>query len=81
VLNGDDTPLKPAQLEVLAPTRAAVTIVEGRYHQVRRMFAACGNHVSALQRVALGPLTLGDLPAGAWRCLSPDELSALRGGP
>jgi 16S rRNA pseudouridine516 synthase len=48
---------------------ASLILTEGRYHQVRRMFAAMGNHVDALHRSAVGGLTLGDLPDGEWRAL------------
>jgi 16S rRNA pseudouridine516 synthase len=58
MLEGEDKPLLPALLEVASPTRAYVTITEGRYHQVRRMFAACGNHVTALHRDRVGDLAL-----------------------
>jgi 16S rRNA pseudouridine516 synthase len=78
VLEGEPTPLRPATLEVIDPRHARLTLTEGRYHQVRRMFAALGNHVDSLHRSALGPLTLGDLPAGAWRVLSADEVARLR---
>jgi 16S rRNA pseudouridine516 synthase len=77
MLESETTPLAPAQLEVLAPRRARLTVTEGRYHQVRRMFAATGNHVETLQRVAVGGLTLGDLPAGEWRALAPDEIAQI----
>lgn len=76
-LASDDTPLAPAQLEVLAPRRVRLTITEGRYHQVRRMFAAVGNHVEHLHRVAVGGLTLGDLAPGAWRLLDLQEIDTL----
>jgi 16S rRNA pseudouridine516 synthase len=72
-------PLAPAHLEVIAPRIARLTVTEGRYHQVRRMFAAVGNHVTALHRVAIGALTLGDLAAGAWRLVSDDERAQLLG--
>jgi 16S rRNA pseudouridine516 synthase len=49
---------------VISPTEAALTITEGRYHQVRRMFAAVGNHVNALHRDRIGGL---DLPGDCWR--------------
>lgn len=77
LLAGEDMPLRPAELVVVAPQRATITIHEGRYHQVRRMFAAIGHHVVALHRAAFGGLALGSLEAGAWRVLTPDDLSAL----
>jgi 16S rRNA pseudouridine516 synthase len=71
MLRGEATPLLPAQLELLGPHEARVVLHEGRYHQVRRMFAAAGNHVLTLQRVAFGGLTLpADLEAGQWRVLT-----------
>lgn len=68
-LESDDSPLAPALLEIVAPRCARVTLVEGRYHQARRMFAAVGNHVLALQRISIGGLALAALPAGQWRAL------------
>lgn len=76
MLDGEDTPLAPAQLEVTGPRSARLTLTEGRYHQVRRMFAAVGNHVEALHRPQVGALTLGDLPEGEWRLL--DEAGLAR---
>lgn len=73
MLDSEKTPLAPAQLEVLDARHARLTITEGRYHQVRRMFAAVGNHVEALHRSRIGGLTLGDLPSGQWRMLTEDE--------
>jgi 16S rRNA pseudouridine516 synthase len=69
MLESEKTPLLPAELEVLETTRVRLTLHEGRYHQVRRMFAAVGNHVVALHRPQVGGLTLGDLPEGEWRLL------------
>ena len=69
MLESEQKPLLPAELEVLDPQRARLTLHEGRYHQVRRMFAALGNHVEALHRVSVGGLMLGDLPSGEWRAL------------
>jgi 16S rRNA pseudouridine516 synthase len=60
MLEGEDKPLLPAQMEVLDPRTALLTLHEGRYHQVRRMFAAVGNHVTALHRIAIGALALPD---------------------
>ena len=78
VLKGEATPLAPAEMEVVGERSARVTLHEGRYHQVRRMFAAVGNHVESLHRSRLGPLDLGDLPAGEWRVLAPGEVDAIR---
>ena len=68
MLSGETKPLLPAILEVRGPMEVALTIVEGRYHQVRRMFAAVDNHVEALHRESLGGLLLPeDLAEGEWR--------------
>lgn len=78
MLEGEDKPLAPARLEVVTPTEAVLHVTEGRYHQVRRMFAAVGNHVEALHRETLGGLTLPeDLAAGQWRLLGPDEIARI----
>lgn len=69
MLESETTPLAPARLVALAPRRARLTVTEGRYHQVRRMFAATGNHVETLERVAIGRLTLDGLAPGEWRVL------------
>jgi 16S rRNA pseudouridine516 synthase len=74
MLEGETTPLRPAQLHVISDNCARVTISEGRYHQVRRMFAAVGNHVETLHRSRIGALELGTLEAGQWRVLSALEL-------
>ena len=80
MLEGEKDPLAPAGLEPLGPTLARLVITEGRYHQVRRMFAAVGNHVTALHRDRIGGLDLpGDLAPGAWRILSFDEQVAIFG--
>jgi len=76
MLESEDKPLLPVQMEVLSPTRARVTLTEGRYHQVRRMFAAVGNHVTALHRDRMGNLALpDDLQAGLYRVLSAADLA------
>lgn len=64
----------PADLEILEPHSALVTLVEGRHHQIKRMFLQLHNRVTALHRRSIGALTLpDDLPPGAWRPLSPSE--------
>jgi len=78
VLEGEDKPLSPAVLEVLSPTEARLTVTEGRYHMVRRMFAAVGNHVEGLHRERVGGLALPeDLAAGAWRLLDADQIDRI----
>jgi 16S rRNA pseudouridine516 synthase len=78
MLDGETEPLAPAILEPLGPTEARLTITEGRYHQVRRMFAAVGNHVTALHRDRIGGLELpDDLAPGAWRILGEADQAAI----
>ena len=78
-LQGEEKPTLPAALEILAPTRARVTLQEGRYHQVKRMFAALGNRVVALHREAVGSLQLDEsLAPGEYRPLRSEEVEALR---
>jgi 16S rRNA pseudouridine516 synthase len=79
MLENETTPLAPAVMRVLGARRAELTLTEGRYHQVRRMFAAVGNHVEQLHRSRIGGLTLGALGAGEWRPLDADDLSLLFG--
>lgn len=79
LLESEDKPLLPVAMETLGPRRAWLTLHEGRYHQVRRMFAATGNRVVSLHRSRVGGLALGDLPEGRWRALAPAELDLLFG--
>ncbi len=81
MLESETEPLAPAALEVLGPRHARLSVTEGRYHQVRRMFAATGNHVETLQRISVGKLTLGDLPLGEWRALDADEVALIFSNP
>ncbi len=69
-LRGEAQPCLPALLTIVSPRVAEVTVQEGRYHQVRRMFAACGYQVESLHRTRVGEYELGDLPAGQWRSLT-----------
>jgi len=75
MLESEKTPLAPARMEALGPRQARVTVTEGRYHQIRRMFAAIGNHVETLHREAIGQLTLDGLPAGEWRALDAADVA------
>ena len=79
LLESETTPLAPAGFEALGPRQARVTLTEGRYHQVRRMFAAIGNHVLALHRPQIGGLALHDLPSGEWRMLEAADRERLFG--
>ncbi len=78
VLEGEDKPLAPADLEVISQTEARLTVTEGRYHMVRRMFAAVGNHVAALHRERMGQLALPqDLAPGEWRLATQAEIDLI----
>lgn len=78
VLNGENKPLLPAPMEVLGEKEALITLHEGRYHQVRRMFAAAGNHVVSLKRLSIGGFRLpDDLEEGDWRPLTAEDLAAV----
>jgi 16S rRNA pseudouridine516 synthase len=75
-LDGEDAPCLPARYEALGPREAFLTLTEGRYHQVRRMFASAGGAtVLTLLRDRFGPLELGSLPAGEWQILSLDTFA------
>jgi 23S rRNA pseudouridine2605 synthase len=73
----DDGPTAPARVRRLAPDLLELTIHEGRKRQVKRMCEAVGHPVRRLERVAFGPLALGDLATGAHRELTGEELEAL----
>jgi 16S rRNA pseudouridine516 synthase len=77
MLDGEKEPLAPAVLEALSPRLARITTIEGRYHQVRRMFAAVGNHVEALRRTRIGGLELDALAPGEWRLLEAGDRARL----
>ena len=73
----DGTVCLPATLQPLGEGESLITVCEGKYHQVRRMMASRGLHVTYLERRQEGALTLGDLPRGAVRELSAEEMLAL----
>jgi 16S rRNA pseudouridine516 synthase len=75
LLHGEATPTLPARLDTLDEHTARVHINEGRYHQVKRMFAACGNRVETLHRESIGSIVLdASLQPGQWRDLQPQEV-------
>ena len=67
MLNGEKKPLLPAILEVISETHVRLEICEGKYHQVKRMFAAVGNRVITLHRVSFGGFTVEDLKEGNYK--------------
>ena len=76
VLDGETTPCLPAALTLRGPCEAELVVTEGRYHQVRRMFAACGHHVESLHRSRFGPYHCDDLQPGEWTDVAdPDGVS------
>ncbi|MFN4129951.1 MAG: pseudouridine synthase [Paracoccaceae bacterium] len=78
MLEGEGKPLAPAELDVVSETEALLTVTEGRYHQVRRMFAATGNHVEDLHRERLGGLFLPDgMASGQWKLLRDEEIALI----
>ncbi len=78
MLEGEDKPLLPAHMEALDERTALLTLHEGRYHQARRMFAAVGNHVTALHRISVGGLTLPhDLAPGEFVVLDAEGIGRI----
>ncbi len=73
----DDRRLKPAEVEVISEGRFSIVLHEGRNRQIRRMCELVDLKVVDLFRVRVGPLTLGDMPEGRWRPLTPEERAAL----
>lgn len=82
MLDNDDKPTLPAQLTRISNREVLITIHEGRYHQVKRMFAALGNAVERLHREQLGDLVLDEqaLPQGKYRPLETAEIQSLLKG-
>lgn len=74
---GDFTTM-PAEVQLIDAHRVRLYICEGKFHQVKRMFHAVGNEVTALHRFSFGPLSLGDLPQGEWRPLRTEEIEELK---
>ena len=77
-LDSEKKRTKPAKLEILFANEVRITISEGRYHQVKRMFAALGNRVLELHRERIGDIHLGDeLLEGEYRPLTPEEITSV----
>ncbi len=76
LLRSETQVTRPAQLEIITPQEVLLTIHEGKYHQVKRMFAAVGNHVERLHRERIGELVLDPtVPEGSYRELTPEEIA------
>ncbi|WP_443019963.1 pseudouridine synthase [Shewanella sp. OMA3-2] len=77
-LRNEDGLTKPAILELLSPQQVRLTISEGKYHQVKRMFAAVGNKVVNLHRECVGQIELDpELVPGDWRYLTQEEVDSI----
>lgn len=74
-LQGETGLTKPGSLEIIDDQEVLLTITEGKYHQVKRMFAAIGNKVIALHRESIGCVELADLALGEWRYLTENEVN------
>jgi 16S rRNA pseudouridine516 synthase len=82
MLEGETTPLLPATLDVTGERTAHLTLHEGRYHQIRRMFAAIGNHVVSLHRDRIGALGLPEnLTAGQYRVMTEGDIAKVFAAP
>ena len=76
MLQGESNLTLPAKLQIIDPYNVLLTLTEGRFHQVKRMFSAIGNRVKSLHRQQIGNLEL-DVDIGHWRSLSQAEVEAL----
>ncbi|MET0356513.1 MAG: pseudouridine synthase [Cellvibrio sp.] len=78
LLKGETKPTRPAELEVINAHQARLRIYEGKYHQVKRMFAAVGNRVVSLHRERIGQIQLdNNLLPGQYRPLTIDEIASI----
>jgi len=75
LLQGESQPTQPATINILSPHEVLLSITEGKYHQVKRMFATVGNRVVSLHREQIGAVSL-DIVQGEWRYLTADEVAS-----
>jgi 16S rRNA pseudouridine516 synthase len=82
-LHDEPEPLAAQECVQVGPNRLEMVLAQGKYHQVKRMLAAAGNHCAALQRTTIGGLTLASLglEEGEWCYLEPEQLALLRQDP
>ncbi|MBR6788861.1 MAG: 16S rRNA pseudouridine(516) synthase, partial [Clostridia bacterium] len=69
--NGETT--KPCKINRIDEKSGYITLTEGKYHEIKRLFGARKNRITFLKRVSFGGITLSDLPRGEWRYLTPEE--------
>lgn len=74
LLKDEKTSCLPAELKIVSENKCEVTLHEGRYHQIKRMFTACGYEVMKLSRIQFGKLELGDLREGSFREFGPGDI-------
>lgn len=74
MLHDDNETVKALSAELITPTLLSMKIDSGKYHQVKRMIAACSNRVEYLERIAFGKLNLGNLKRGEWRLVCSSEI-------
>ena len=79
-LQGEEVLTRPAQLNILSPNEVLLTITEGKFHQVKRMFASIGKRVVSLHREKIGEVSL-DVELGAWRYLTAVEVASFQDEP
>ena len=77
ILQNQPKPTRPAKFEVINDSTVSLSIVEGKFHQVKQMFAALGNRVVGLHRTQIGSVIL-DIEAGQWRALTEQEVAGLQ---
>ncbi len=70
----EDVTTKPAHLEILSSYTARLSLIEGKYHQIKRMFGHFQNEVLELHRISVGHIVLGDLKLGDFRLLTKEDL-------
>jgi len=74
-LQGESNLTRPAELVIISPNEVLLTITEGKFHQVKRMFSTVGNRVVSLHREAIGEISL-DVKVGQWRYLTANEVNS-----
>ena len=77
-LQGESNLTLPAELDIINKNEVRLTLTEGKYHQVKRMFAAVGNRVVSLHREKIGNISI-DVETGQWRYLTADEVNSFGG--